>query len=91
MIDRKIELVLMYCCTKRNRNGVIALDANKLHEVIVNKGLTLSSISELLRINHVATYRKLTDIKKLTIGEAILLKEFLELSDREAAVIFLGA
>ena len=49
---------------KRNGNGVIALRANKLKEVI--------------------------DVSKLTIGEALLLKRILGLSDSEATAIFLG-
>lgn len=69
----------------------LALDANKLYEAIMNNGLTLNDISDFLGLTRVVTYRKLSDIKLLTIGEAILLKEFLELTNEEASVIFLGA
>lgn len=79
------------CCTKRNRNGVIALNANELQRTIVKKGYTIRSISELLGLTMVNTYRKLSNVSKLTIGEAILLKNILELSDSEASAIFLGA
>lgn len=76
---------------KRNRNGVIALDANILLIEIIKHGLTVEDISKLLKISRVATYRKLKDIKLLTIGEALFLKDVLKLSDQEAAAIFLGA
>lgn len=71
--------------------GVIALDANRLQVEIMKNGFTLGDISDFLGLTKVLTHRKLTDIKTLTIGEAILLKEFLELTDREASEIFLGA
>ena len=71
--------------------GVIALDANRLQVEIMKNGFTLGDISDFLGLTKVLTHRKLTDIKTLTIGEAIRLKELLELTDREASEIFLGA
>lgn len=68
----------------------LALDANKLYEAIMNNGLTLNDISDFLGLTRVVTHRKLNDVKLLTIGEAILLKEFLELTKQEAIDIFLG-
>ena len=52
------------CCMKRNRNGVIALCANRLKDII--------------------------DTSKLTIGDALLLKHILGLTNSEATAIFLG-
>lgn len=69
----------------------MALDANKLQTVIMNNGFTLNDISDFLGLTRVVTHRKLSNIKLLTIGEAILLKEFLELTNDEASSIFLGA
>lgn len=71
-------------------NGEIALNANRLHAEIIKTGATINDVSDLLGITRVATQRKLADIKRLTIGEALILKEFLELTDSEAATIFLG-
>lgn len=63
VIDRKNKQMLSCkCCTKRNRNGVIALHAKELNDVI----------------------------NKLTIGEVLLLKSVLGLSDSKAVAIFLG-
>lgn len=67
------------------------MDANRLQTAIVKNGVALKDVSDLLGLTKVHTYRKLHDIKQLTIGEAILLKEFLELTNREASEIFLGA
>ena len=69
----------------------MALDANKLQTVIMNNGFTLNDVSDFLGLTRVVTHRKLSNIKLLTIGEAILLKEFLELTNDEASAIFLGA
>ena len=66
------------------------MNANKLYEAIINNGLTLNDISDFLGLTRVVTHRKLSNIKLLTIGEAILLKEFLELTKQEAIDIFLG-
>jgi hypothetical protein len=49
---------------KHNRNGVIALRANRLKDAI--------------------------DVSKLTIGDALLLKHILGLSNTEAIAVFLG-
>lgn len=90
-VDRKNKLMLSYCCTKRNGNGVIALYANRLLVEILKSGLTIDDISNLLGTSRVSTHRKLNNINLLTIGEALLLKNILDLSDQEAAIIFLGA
>ena len=67
------------------------MGANKLQILIIENGLTINVISDLLGLTRVQTHRKLNDVKLLTIGEAILLKEFLELTNSEAIEIFLGA
>lgn len=76
---------------KRNRREVIALDANKLMVKIIEKGFTICSIATLLDIEKTTMRRKLNDTSKLTIREVMTLKNILELSDREAITIFLGA
>lgn len=92
MIDRKnITMLSCICCTKRNRNGVIALDANILKKTIDAKGFTISNVSELLGISKSDAYRKMKNVSELTVGEVFLLKITLDLSDVEASTIFLGA
>lgn len=91
MIDRKIKPVLLYCCTIRNRNGVIALNANVLVEKIVENGYTICDISNLLGVHKETLDKKLNDVYEFTIGETYTLKAILGLSDTEAIYIFLGA
>ena len=67
------------------------MDANKLQTMIIQNGITLKDISDLLGLSKAHTYQKLNDVKILTIREVIILKEFFELSDGEATEIFLGA
>ena len=91
MIDRKIKLVLLYCCTTRNRNGVIALDAKLLVVKILENGYTIGDISNLLGVSINVLRRKLDNLNTLTIGEARILKQILDLSNSEAISIFFGA
>ena len=67
------------------------MDANKLHEVIIKNDFTMDVVSDLLGLTMAHAYRKINNVKLLTIGEVILLKEFLELTNNEAIEIFLGA
>ena len=69
---------------------MIALDANKLEIKIMENGFTICDVSNLLGLNRITTYRKLSSISKLTIGEALKLKFFLGLSDLEAVDVFFG-
>lgn len=81
-IDRKIGMVLSFTCrTKRNRNEVLALDANKLIFKIFEKSLNVDTAA--------AIYRQISGGKELTIGDAMRLKELLNLTDVEAIDIFL--
>ena len=66
------------------------MNANKLQILVADKGFTYKGISKILGITKVATYRKLNNINAMTIGEAIILKNVLELSDVEAVDIFFG-
>ena len=91
MIDRKIKLMLLYCCMIRNRNGVIALDANLLVRKIIENGYTIGDISNLLGLSRNVLSKKLHNINRLTVGEARMLKYALDLSDAEAISIFFGA
>lgn len=82
-IDRKIGMVLSFiCCMKRNRNEVCALDANKLIFKIFEKSLNVDTASEI--------YKRICGGSELTISDAILLKELLNLTDTEAIDIFLS-
>lgn len=77
------------CCIKRNGNGVIALDANKLTRKITAKGLSICKISKMLGIEKSLMQYKINNVTHLTINEVFKLKSILGLSDSEAINIFL--
>lgn len=70
------------CCMKRNRNEVRALDANKLKVKIFEKSLNVDTASELCK--------KVCCNDAITIGDALKLKELLDLTNMEAIDIFLS-
>lgn len=67
---------------KRNRNEVLALDANKLIFKIFEKSLNVDTAA--------AIYRQISGGRELTIRDAMQLKELLNLTDVEAIDIFLS-
>lgn len=67
---------------KRNRNEVLALDANKLIFKIFEKSLNVDTAA--------AIYRQISGSRELTIRDAMQLKELLNLTDVEAIDIFLS-
>lgn len=82
-IDRKIGMVLSFiCCMKRNQKEVCALDANKLIFKIFEKSLNIDTAAAL--------YKKISDGNAITIGDAMMLKELLNLTNLEAIDIFLS-
>lgn len=82
-IDRKIGMVLSFsCCMKRNQKEVCALDANKLKVKIFEKSLNVDTAVDLCK--------KVCCDDAITIGDAIKLKELLELTNVEAIDIFLS-
>ena len=82
-IDRKIGMMLSFtCCMKRNQKEVCALDANKMIFKIFEKSLNIDTA--------VALYKKLSDDDVITIGDAMVLKELLNLTNLEAIDIFLS-
>lgn len=66
------------------------MKVNKLRGKIVEQGMNIEKLSELIGIDRATFYRKLNNAEKITIGEAVKLKEVLEMSDSEAYDIFLA-
>jgi hypothetical protein len=82
-IDRKIGMVLSFrCCMKRNQKGAFALDANKLKVMIFEKSLNIDTASEICK--------KVCCNDAISIGDALELKELLDLTNSEAIDIFLS-
>lgn len=61
-----------------------------LVDKILEKGIDLSKIARLLGIDKMTLYRKLTNYEPITIREAEILKDILDLTNLEALEIFLG-
>lgn len=76
------------CCMNATERGEI-MNINRLKGKIVESGLNIGQVAELIGINRTSFYRKLHDFEKLTVREAIALKKVLNLNDEEAYKIFL--
>ena len=90
-IDRKIGMVLSFrCCMKRNQKEVCALDANKLHKKIYEKGLSIDAVSKKSGVDIVLLGEILFGYGLMTIGDALKIKDALSLTNAEAVDIFLS-
>lgn len=63
---------------------------NKLKAKIVELGLNVESLADRIDMERSTLYRKLNNFDKITIGEAIRMKEALGMTDAEATDIFLS-
>lgn len=66
------------------------MNVNKLKGKIVENGLSVGKLADLIGIERSSMYRKLNDFKKITIGDAEKIKGALKLNDEEAYEIFLS-
>jgi plasmid maintenance system antidote protein VapI len=66
------------------------MDILKLKGKIVEAGMNVETMAERIGVDRSSLYRKLNNYEKITIGEAMKMKDVLGLSDAEAANIFLG-
>ena len=66
------------------------MDANELKRKMVEKNLNVAKTAELLGMNKSTLYRKLNGFDKMTVSDAVQLKNILELTDLEALSIFLS-
>ena len=66
------------------------MDLCKLKAKIVENGINVETLAEQIGVDRSSMYRKLNNFEKITIGEAIRMKDVLGLSDDEAADIFLA-
>lgn len=65
------------------------MQVNKLKAKLVEKGMNVEKLAELIGTERSSLYRKLNNSEKITIGEAQKMKDVLLLSDSEAYEIFL--
>lgn len=62
----------------------------KLKGKMAEKEINVESLAVAIDVDRSTMYRKLDAGEKFTIGEAQRIKDFLELSDDDAASIFFG-
>lgn len=62
---------------------------NKLKAKIVEKGMNVEALADAIGIDRSSVYRKMNNFEKITIGEAMKIKEALEMTEAEASDIFL--
>lgn len=65
------------------------MQLNKLKAKIVELGMNVETLAERIGMERSTLYRKLNNFEKITIGEAIRMKDALEMTDAEASDIFL--
>ena len=63
---------------------------NKLKAKIVELGINVESLADRIGMERSTLYRKLNNFEKITIGEAIRMKDALSMTDAEATDIFLS-
>ena len=66
------------------------MNANKLKGKIAEQGLTIAKVAELIGMHRSSLYRKINGHEKMTVAEAIKLKNILGLTDLEALDVFLS-
>lgn len=65
------------------------MNANKLKGKIFEKGLNVAKTAELAGMHKSSLYRKINGYERLTVSDAVRLKDALGLTDLEALDIFL--
>lgn len=65
------------------------MNMNKLNARILDSGMTIDEVAELIGINGFSLYCKMKHPVTMTVGDAMKLKEVLNLSNQEARDIFL--
>ena len=66
------------------------MNINKLKGKIVEKGMNIEKVADMIGVDRSSLYRKLNNADKITIGEAAKMKDALGMSDAEAYEIFLA-
>ena len=66
------------------------MNVAKLKAKIVEKEMNVEALADMIGMDRSGLYRRLNDAEKISIGEAIKMKEALGMTDQEAIDIFLG-
>ena len=65
------------------------MNVNKLKGKMVENGINVERLAELIGVDRSSMYRKFNNFEKITIGEAIKIQSVLNLSGEDATEIFL--
>lgn len=63
---------------------------NKLKAKLVENEMNIEKLAKRLGIDKSSLYRKFNNAEKITIGEAVKIKQILDIRDEEAVDIFLS-
>jgi len=77
-------------CATQKTERMDDMNINKLRGKIVEKGMNIPELAAKIGVDRSSMYRKLNNFEKITIGEAIKIKEALALDDSDAYEIFLA-
>jgi plasmid maintenance system antidote protein VapI len=75
---------------RHNEERSETMKLNKLKAKIVELGLNVETLADRIGMERSTLYRKLNNFEKITIGEAVRMKDALEMTDAEATDIFLS-
>lgn len=66
------------------------MNINKLRGKIVENEMNVEALASKIGVDRSSLYRKLNNVERITIGEAVKMKEALSLTNEEALEIFLS-
>lgn len=66
------------------------MNVKKLKSKLVEKGMNVEQLAKKIGKDRSSLYRKLADTKRMTIKDALDIKDVLDLTDTEARDIFFG-
>ena len=66
------------------------MNVNKLRGKIVENGMSVEGLARAIGIDRASMYRKLNNAEKITIGEAVKIKNALSMDGQTAYEIFLS-
>jgi predicted transcriptional regulator len=86
---KAVAIITMSHGMRQSKKGERQVKLNKLKAKIVEKGMNVEALADMIGVERSTLYRKLNNFEKITIGEAQKMKEALEMTDAEATDIFL--
>ena len=66
------------------------MNINKLKGKIVERNMNVEKLANAINVDRSSLYRKFNNAEKITIGEALKMKDALQMTDEEAFDIFLS-